>query len=152
MRRSIAVQQQLHDAISDDIAKPTTIHRSRIARLKTVPARLVSSGSVPAAPLLMLAHGDSCHGLSQDDTDVIAQLRVMGNINPLILNVSHHGDASTDELLWPKQQRMIDALQDPANWLDNRNPDAILFSGGGDGLAGNAFNLLNECMPSSGQG
>src|SRR5260370_11006140 len=72
-------------------------------------------------------------------TDIIAQLKVVGNPTPVILNVSHHGDATTDEMSWPKQQRMIDALQNSANWLDKGQPDAILFSGGGNDIAGDQF-------------
>jgi hypothetical protein len=103
----------------------------------------------------MLAHGDSWfdyplagNGLSLSDTDVIAQLRGLGNINLIILNVSHHGDASTDEMSWPKQQRMIDALQDQANWMESGKPDAILFSGGGNDIAGDQFCIfLNYATP-----
>jgi hypothetical protein len=40
---------------------------------------------------------------------------------------------------WPKQQRMITAIQDPSNWLDSGKPDAILFSGGGNDVAGDQF-------------
>jgi len=40
---------------------------------------------------------------------------------------------------WPKQERMIQSLQDNANWLAEGKPDAILFSGGGDDIAGNQF-------------
>jgi hypothetical protein len=43
------------------------------------------------------------------------------------------------ELSWPKQQRMIDALQHAANWMDSGRPDAILFSGGGNDIAGDQF-------------
>jgi hypothetical protein len=94
----------------------------------------------------MLAHGDSWFDYPLDgnaptlsDTDVIAQLRSMGRVNPIILNLSHHGDATTDELSWPKQKRMIDALNDTANWLSSGKPDAILFSGGGNDIAGEHF-------------
>jgi hypothetical protein len=103
----------------------------------------------------MLAHGDSWFDYPLDgntytlkDTDVIAQLRSMGNINPVIMNISHHGDASTDEMSWPKQQRMIDALQDPDNWMDQGKPDAILFSAGGNDVAGDQFCIfLNRAVP-----
>jgi hypothetical protein len=57
-------------------------------------------------PLVMLARGDSWfdypltgNSLPIDNTDVIAQLKTMGDINPVILNLSHHGDATTDEIL-----------------------------------------------------
>ena len=40
---------------------------------------------------------------------------------------------------WPKQQKMITALQDKSNWLESGKPDAILFSGGGNDVAGDQF-------------
>jgi hypothetical protein len=86
--------------------------------------------------------------VSFDHTDVIAQLTTTGGAPPVILNVSHYGDATTDELSLPKQQRMIQALQDPSNWLDAAKPDAILFSGGGNDIAGEQFCIfLNYAAP-----
>lgn len=38
----------------------------------------------------------------------------------------------------PKQERMIAALRNKANWLDGK-PDAILFSAGGNDIAGDQF-------------
>lgn len=156
MRESLVLRQQLSDSIDQEIATRTKVHQGRIARIKGVKARMLATSAPPVAtPLVMLAHGDSWfdyplsgNDLSLSDTDVIAQLRPMGNPNPVILNVSHHGDASTDELSWPKQQRMIDALSDPANWMDNGRPDAILFSGGGNDIAGDQFCIfLNYASP-----
>src|SRR6202011_2116912 len=72
-------------------------------------------------------------------TDITAQLQSMGNINPYILNLSQWSLASTAEMSWPKQQLMITALQDPDNWLASQKPDAILFSGGGNDIAGDQF-------------
>jgi hypothetical protein len=72
----------------------------------------------------------------------------MGTANPVILNVSHLGDATTEEMSLPKQERMIAALQDPSNWLASGKPDAILFSGGGGDIAGNQFCIfLDYAMP-----
>ena len=34
---------------------------------------------------------------------------------------------------------MITALQDNSNWLESGKPDAILFSGGGNDVAGDQF-------------
>ncbi len=155
MRQSVAASQQLNDSINQDIAERTRVHQSRIARLKGARMSLANAGAAPTVPLVMLAHGDSWfdypldgNGVSLADTDVIAQLRSLGDINPIILNLSHHGDASTDEMSWPKQQRMIDALQDPANWMESGRPDAILFSGGGNDIAGDQFCIfLNYATP-----
>ena len=147
MRASLALRQQMRDAIDEEIAKRTKIHQSRMGRLKTSRASLRAAGA-PAAPmpLVMLAHGDSWfdyplsgNSLSLRSTDIIAQLEMTGNINPFILNISHYGDATTDEMSWPKQERMIESLQNPANWMDEGKPDAILFSGGGNDIVGDKF-------------
>ena len=39
----------------------------------------------------------------------------------------------------PKQQRLLASLNDPADWGITGKPDAILFSGGGDDIAGDQF-------------
>jgi hypothetical protein len=157
MRPSVALQQQWRECIDQEVEGRARIHQQRIARLRTARARSAEAGA-PPLPLVMLAHGDSWfdyplagNSLSLQDTDVIAQLRTMGNPNPIILNVSHYGDASTVEMSWPKQQRLIDALQDPANWMATGKPDAILFSGGGDDVAGDQFAIyLNSAPAASG--
>src|SRR5262245_22004440 len=130
MRQSLALGQQIRESINDEIAQRTKIHQTKIARLKTSRARLMAAGAPPpVTPLVMLAHGDSWfdyplsgNGPILQDTDIIAHLNSMGNINPVIINVSHYGDATTDELSWPKQERMIESLQEPANWLDSGKP------------------------------
>jgi len=156
VRESLTLSQQMYDSINEEIAARQQIHQARIARLRAARASMIRAAApTPARPLVMLAHGDSWfdypldgNGLSLNDTDVIAQLRGLGNINPIVLNVSHHGDASTDEMSWPKQQRMIDSLQNAANWMESGLPDAILFSGGGNDIAGDQFCIfLNYAGP-----
>ena len=68
----------------------------------------------------MLALGDSWfdypldgNSLTIGATDIIAQLQTMGGNPPVIYNISHYGDATTDEMALPKQERTIQALQDP---------------------------------------
>lgn len=159
MRQSLVLRQQLRESIKSEIEDRTRIHQSRIAALKAPRERPLFVGAVaPITPLVMLANGDSWfdyplngNGISLSDTDVIAQLESMGNVNPTIQNVAHFGDATTEELSWPKQQRMIDSLQDPANWL-NGKPDAILFSGGGNDIAGNQFCIFLDYANSGGPG
>jgi hypothetical protein len=157
MRASLALRQQMRDAIRDECAERTNIHQSTIARIKTGRAVLAAMGVAPtmAEPLVMLAHGDSWfdyplsgNALSLRSTDIIAQLTSMGTMNPVILNVSHFGDATTVEMSLPKQERMIEALQDPNNWMGSGQPDAILFSGGGDDIAGDQFCIfLDYAVP-----
>src|SRR5438270_10428636 len=111
MRRTLTLQQQMRESMDEEFAQRIRVHQNRISRLKNARAALIRTGAALAsAPLAMLAHGDSWfdypldgNGLSFADTDVIAQLRTMGNLNPIILNISHYGDSSTDEMSWPKQ-------------------------------------------------
>ena len=127
-------------AIQREIAIRAKIHQRHIATARTKPAA--------NRPLVFLAHGDSWfdyplidNGPFPGDTDVIHHLRQMGSINPLIVNMSHHGDSTVDEMSLPKQQRVIATLQDSANWSDTGKPDAILFSGGGNDIAGEQFSI-----------
>ena len=140
------VQEAAQRRIDEDIAKRIKVHQANIERLETARE---SAGNLEAAvvnrPLVMLAQGDSWfdypltgNGFPFVDTDVIAQLRRIGAMPPTILNLAHHGDAATDEMSLPKQQRMIAALRNKANWLDGK-PDAILFSAGGNDIAGDQF-------------
>jgi hypothetical protein len=132
--------------MSQEIADRTRAHQAKITSLKTAMAiRSAAGAPPPSAPLMVLAHGDSWFDYPLDGncpslfcTDLTVQLQSMGNVNPHILNLSQWGDATTAEMSLPKQQRMITALQESANWIDGK-PDAILFSGGGDDIAGNQF-------------
>jgi hypothetical protein len=160
MRKSLILRQQLRESIDAEIADRTRLHQLKVAALRTARARPLPVGASAAPrPLVLLAHGDSWfdypldgNRISLSDTDVIAQLESMGNINPVIQNVSHYGDATTEEMSWPKQQRMIDSLADQGNWLENGKPDAILFSGGGDDVAGNQFCIFLDYANAGGSG
>jgi hypothetical protein len=149
MDNSIVQQQQLRDSINEEIARRARIHQRNIARAKAAIAHRSRIGAKPIPrPLALLAHGDSWfdYPLSGNNpspyrTDIEAQLEGMGNPSPYICNISHHGDATTDEMSWPKQERMIEALQNQAYWFDGK-PDGILFSGGGNDIAGDQFCIL----------
>lgn len=125
-------------AVQREIAIRAKFHQRRIAT--------AGAGLAANPPLVFLAHGDSWfdyplidNGPFPGDTDVIHHLRQMGSINPLIVNMSHHGDSTVDEMSLSKQQRVIATLQDSTNWLVTGKPDAILFSGGGNDIAGEQF-------------
>lgn len=158
MRSSIALRQQLNQSISDEIAARKQIHQARIARLRTASAARAAGGTPPATgSLVILAQGDSWfdYPLSGNDvsfgnTDVIAQLQSMGNINPAILSIAHFGEATTDEPSLPKQEQMIESLQDPSNWPASGKPDAILISGGGNDIAGNQFCIFLDYASNAG--
>jgi hypothetical protein len=147
MDQKIAIRQEMRKSMNDEIATRTKLHQEKIAAFTTaVTGRMRAMAAAPTVPLALLAHGDSWFdyplsgnnpGLSH--TDVTVQLGSMGNVNPYVLNISQWGDATTAEMSWPRQQRMITALQDPANWFSSGEPDAILFSGGGNDIAGDQF-------------
>jgi hypothetical protein len=134
----VSLLHALRDSIDRDITERISTHRRVVARLR----KQIAEGA--PRPLMLLAHGDSWFNypltgntLPIGDTDIIAHLRTMGALPPTILNISHFGDATTDEMGLPKQKRLIAALH-PDNWLDGK-PDAILFSGGGNDIAGDQF-------------
>jgi hypothetical protein len=146
------LQAALHESIERDIADRIDAHQSEVADIR---ARVRAGDQ---APLMLLAHGDSwfdypCDGNTLtpfSTSDIITHLKDMGNPKPKILNLSHFGDATTDEMGLQKQKRLIAALTNPKNWL-NGKPDAILFSGGGNDIAGDPFciylNYKNSGLP-----
>ena len=146
MDPKLAQFQQLRESMSQEIADRTKAHQARVARLKAaISARTAIGAGAPTSPLVMLAHGDSWFDYPLDGnspsfthTDITVQLQSMGTINPQILNISQWGDATTAEMSLPKQQKMIAALQESSNWMTGL-PDAILFSGGGNDIAGDQF-------------
>lgn len=139
-------QAEARQRIEQDIDARIRAHKANIARLEAARASALTLGVKAAKrPLVMLAQGDSWfdyplngNGPPFADTDVIAQLRHIGKTPPTILNIAHHGEAAVDEMSLPKQERMIKVLRDTSNWIDGR-PDAILFSAGGNDIAGDQF-------------
>jgi len=149
------LQAALRDSIEHDVAGRIADHQREVARIE---ARVRRDGQKP--PLMLLAHGDSWFNYPLNgnkvefpvrDTDIIAHLRKMGDPPPTILNISHYGDATTDEMSLAKQKRLIAALTNPRNWL-NGKPDAILFSGGGNDIAGDPFIIYLDYKDSSSSG
>jgi hypothetical protein len=137
------LQAELRDTIERDIEGRIRTHQREVVRLR---AQMVARPEAQP-PLMILAHGDSWFNyplkgnsveLPIRDTDIIAHLRRMGRPSPKILNLSHFGDATTDEMGLAKQKRLIKALTTPQNWLTGK-PDVILFSGGGNDIAGDPF-------------
>jgi hypothetical protein len=136
----VGLQRALSDSIEREISNRIETHQRDVVRLR---AEIAARAVQPA--LMILAHGDSWFNYPLNgnrwpspDTDIIAHLRKMGSPRPTILNISHYGDATTDEMGLAKQERLIDVLSNPKNWLTGK-PDAILFSGGGNDIAGDPF-------------
>ena len=135
------LQAELRDSIQDEIDGRIHTHQRELVRLR---AAMAARPQAPT-PLMILSHGDSWfnypltgNGPPIGDTDIIAHLKRMGNPKPKILNLSHFGDATTDEMGLEKQKRLIKALTTPQNWISGK-PDVILFSGGGNDIAGDPF-------------
>jgi len=147
MQAALALRPLIKQAIDADIVSRTKAHQSRVALLKAAPLQPSDQPQSRAlAPLVLLSHGDSWfdyplngNDLSLSSTDIISQLQSMGATHPLILNLSHYGDATSEEMSLTLQQRLIQAIGDKANWANDSAPDAILFSGGGNDIAGTQF-------------
>jgi hypothetical protein len=156
LRRSIVLRQQMRAAIDAELDERIKRHQATIARLRIAHTAMAAAGRQATQPLVMLAQGDSWfdyplngNSLALSGTDIIAELETMGTINPVIANIAHYGDTSIDEMSLPKQQRMLQMLHDPSNWLGQGKPDAILISAGGNDVAGDQFCIfLNEAATS----
>ncbi|WP_234689459.1 SGNH/GDSL hydrolase family protein [Allorhizobium ampelinum] len=133
----------LQDQIDADLAERTRVHQKAIARFQAA-SEVASQMSVSAIarPFVMLAIGDSWYdypllnnGPSPQRTDLIFQLQSYGTHPVTSLNYAHFGDASTDMMSVPKQERVIAALRDKNNWLGGK-PQGILVSAGGNDVVG----------------
>ena len=89
-----------------------------------------------SAPLNLLAEGDSWFDYPLF-RDTIGWIKAAGKPVPEILSLAHHGDAAVDMLGVAQRQRIIENLRDRRNGAF----DALLFSGGGNDIAGDRFCL-----------
>jgi hypothetical protein len=105
--------------------------------------RMAGVAFAGAQPLNLIAQGDSWFDYPipwPRGSDVIEHLRAMPK-SPLILNLAHHGEATDDMLGVHKLHELIEQLTDK----QNGKFDAILFSAGGNDIAGDQFRLwLND--------
>ncbi len=120
--------------IQDEIGRRIAEHQDWIA-LHPRPADLSQW------PLNLLADGDSWFDyplggpLPNLHSDVLASLRRQMVGGSSLLSLAHFGEAAAELMLGQKRVRFEQALSDPANGKF----DAILFSGGGNDLAGDQF-------------
>lgn len=76
-----------------------------------------------------------------DQSDVIAHIEHLPQLTPHVLNLAVAGEAAEDMLGVTKLHELTTNLSEPANG----GFDAILFSGGGNDLAGEQFRIwLND--------
>jgi len=131
--------ENLHIDIEEDRSNRRQQHFLAVKKLG-IKRRKRGSGQ-----LNILAEGDSWFYYIPLHPDIIDHLEGMGSPHPLILNYAHYGDAAEQILSLPQRQRIIEALSNPS---DYGKFDALLFSAGGNDLAGDQFCLwLKERNP-----
>jgi hypothetical protein len=135
LRRSIDAdkQQRIRD------------HQARLAKGKRMAFAL---GPAQAKKLNLIAQGDSWFDYPlpfPEYSDIVAHLQNLPSMGPEVLKLAHYGEAAEDMLGVKKLHELLSQLHDPANGTF----DAILFSGGGNDLAGDQFRLwLNDAKAS----
>lgn len=130
-------------AINQEIDRRIQEHKASVARRRAMFATTRSFAS-PSPSLNLLAQGDSWLDYPLpplSHSDIIAHLKAMPR-SPLILSLAHHGEAAEDMLGEQKLRRLIEQLDTGG---DDQPYDAVIFSGGGNDLAGEQFRLwLND--------
>jgi len=124
----------LRSQVSSDLNQRIAAHRASVGR------HVMEVAGAAPGPLNIIATGDSWFNYPLNnglpgDTDIIAQLPSLLRANTQILNLAHYGDATTAILGTSKRAIFVEQLNDAANG----HFDAILFSGGGNDLIGDAF-------------
>ncbi|MEX2696866.1 SGNH/GDSL hydrolase family protein [Rhizobium mongolense] len=138
--------------IEDDIDQRIRDHQGKVSRIRQAAE---VTRNFTRIPYTAVAVGDSWfdYPLVNDvvpaQSDIIAQLELMHDHEKLILRLAHRGDATTDMMSRPKQERLIRALLDNRNWF-NGKPSAIFCSAGGNDVAGDQlvnFLKFNDGTP-----
>ncbi|MGG1947362.1 hypothetical protein AB1286_21670 [Trinickia sp. NRRL B-1857] len=138
--------RQLQQQIAADIAARKAEHKRQLSDAR---GTFAETG---VKPLNLLAVGDSWFDYpvpSQGHlpTDVIVSLARLLDLDPAPLKLAHYGDATTTLLGTTKRDRLVNTLQEDAH----APFDAILFSGGGNDLVGDAFRFwLNDAASVAG--
>ncbi|MBJ7309010.1 SGNH/GDSL hydrolase family protein [Rugamonas sp. CCM 8940] len=128
-------QQKL--AIQNELDRRVAEHRARFEQRQMMQSATHQLG---AKPLNLIAQGDSWFDYPLPvfaHSDVIAHLKAMP-LSPSILSLAHYGEAAEDMLGVTKLHRLLAQLNAGD---DGSQYDAILFSGGGNDLAGDQFRL-----------
>ena len=126
----------LQASIAEEKQRRIREHKSNVAKRRRM-APLALEGN---RPLSLLAQGDSWFDYPLppgEQTDVLAHLRQMPSMAPEILSLAHHGEAAENMMGVRKLREFVQQLGDP----ENGGFDAILFSGGGNDVAGDQFRL-----------
>lgn len=125
-------------AIEDELKERETRFKAHVQRRDGMLDVLLEKNVF--SPLTLVAAGDSWYDYPLPPlthSDVVAHLNAMP-LSPNILSLAHHGEAAEDMLGVAKYRRLKSVLLDPEH---DQLFDAILFSGGGNDLAGDQFRL-----------
>jgi len=140
------VYGELRQSIQTEKAQRIREYQADIAKAKAMRESGLFEG-VPE-PLRLIAQGDSWFDYPLpipriDQSDVIAHLKRLPAKAPNVLSLAVAGESAEDMLGVAKLHELIQNLNDPASG----GFDAILFSGGGNDLAGNQFRLWLKDAP-----
>ena len=138
--------RDLRASIERDKAQRVREFQAAVAQTTQMGMALGAGG---ATTLSLIGQGDSWFDYPLpilDPSDVLAHLRRLPAMSPRVLSLAHHGEAAEDMLGVKKLHELLDQLKDPANG----HFDAILFSGGGNDLAGDQFRLWVSDAAASG--
>ncbi|MDR3571470.1 MAG: SGNH/GDSL hydrolase family protein [Candidatus Pacebacteria bacterium] len=123
-------------------------YQANIAKIKS----MRESGLFDTAPepLRLIAQGDSWFDYPLpvpkiDQSDVVSHLQHLPSKTPHVLPLAMYGESTEDMLGVVKLHELIQNLNNPTNG----GFDAILFSGGGNDLAGNQFRLWLRDAPAN---
>lgn len=128
----------LQRSIAQEKERRIREHQAQVAARDRMRILMADAGP---GPLNLLAQGDSWFDYPlpfPTHSDIIAHLRHLPGKTPLILSLAHHGEAAEDMLGVKKLHELLDQLRNPEQ---NGKYDAILFSGGGNDIAGDQFRL-----------
>lgn len=159
MENQAFARARLREQLDEELRERIAAHKANISRLEAARSSVEVLGvAAKNKPLVLLAQGDSWfdyplhgNGPLPGNTDVIAQLRGLGAMPPTILNLAQAGDTAVGEMSLQRQSKLIDALGDKSNWIGGK-PDAILFSAGGNDIAGDEFCIFLDFNDGKSQG
>jgi hypothetical protein len=139
------IKARLNKDIAAEQAQRTAQHEIRVNQKKQLARyRQAHKIAAPPTPLDCLAIGDSWFdyplndaGLPWPNQAIVAQLQILGNPSPIILNRAMFGQASIVVMGLTNQEHYLSDIT-AGSWLSGK-PDAILVSAGGDDIVGDQF-------------
>lgn len=118
-------------ALRAEFSRRSAAHIAEIERIRTT---FVAG----PAPVVLLANGDSWFDYPVDNTDIVHQLNGLLGLRqpPKIYSVAVAGNTTLESMGLERQQAIWQAINEPYKY---GKFEGILYSGGGDDIAGDAF-------------